>query len=505
MSDRRHAIALFLSILVSGLVLFSRHSDFAFFYHPDEGGKVQQIIRHKRNFNHPMMMLSTVEVARYATLWGEKRKDPQSVAMVGRRATAFVSAAAAALLALLAFRTFGAAAGWACGIVCVTNPLLYELAHYFKEDPWLMAGIAAVCVALNEYRRDPSVRGLTVFAVACALAAAGKYAGFAFLPIALVLVWRGTEPALRKARLGRFLAVFAGVWLLFNLSFLRSPGALFESVHEETTKLAGLTEGVTRSVPHDFYIMTQSLYGGWMLPGLCIFWLVGAIRSPRRISAAEWLLAVCAVIQFAGYSFMPKAAFRYYLPVSLAFGFLAVAGLARICADLRSRGAVGRLALGFSGALVAVALYFQMESFAVIDRSFKTDDRRNLTEWVRANLPVEAVIAQDEAVNFPDASRWVHAGRAPLPQRLVSGKKELADLGTLADLRAMGVTHVAVCQRTYGRYLDASRKDSKGSNQTAERAFYESLFSKGTILWESKIGPVTYLQPGLRFVDISKL
>jgi hypothetical protein len=214
---------------------------------------------------------------------------------------------------------------------------------------------------------------------------------------------------------------------------------------------------------------------------------------------------VCAVIQFAGYSFMPKAAFRYYLPVSLAFGFLAVAGLARICADLRSRGAVGRLALGFSGALVAVALYFQMESFAVIDRSFKTDDRRNLTEWVRANLPVEAVIAQDEAVNFPDASRWVHAGRAPLPQRLVSGKKELADLGTLADLRAMGVTHVAVCQRTYGRYLDASRKDSKGSNQTAERAFYESLFSKGTILWESKIGPVTYLQPGLRFVDISKL
>ena len=250
MTNRRHAILLFLCVFAVGLTVFSRHNSFPYYYHPDEPGKVSQLIRHKRNFHHPMMMLSTVNVARYAVLRGANQKNSQKVVQVGRVATAAMSAGAVAALAVLAFQLFGALAGWAVGLLGVTNPLLFDLAHYFKEDPWLMAGIAVFCLALNAFSEAPTMKRLYLLAVACAVAAAGKYVGFFLLPVAVWFVWSRTEPALRKPRFLRFLATFVGVWLLFNLSFLTSPGLLFSSLHEESVKLAGMTDGVTRKVPH---------------------------------------------------------------------------------------------------------------------------------------------------------------------------------------------------------------------------------------------------------------
>lgn len=505
MSKRRHAILLFLTVLAAGLAVFGRHNAFSFYYHPDEPGKVAQIIRHKRNFHHPMMMLSTVNIARYVVLRGDAQKDPQKVVMVGRWATAAASALAAAALAVLAFRTFGAAAGWAFGLLAVTNPLLFELAHYFKEDPWMMAGIACFCLALNAFSETPTRRCLHLLAAAAAMAAAGKYIAFLFLPVALWLVWKRTAPGERKARLLPFLATFAGVWLLFNLPFFRSPSLLFASLHEESTKLAGLTDGVSRNVPHGFYLIVQRMYGGWTLPVISLLWLGAAIWTPRKITAAEWLLAATAVSQFVLYSFVPKTASRYHLPISLAFGFLAVAGLARVLAGVRERVWLWRGGLAAGAALVGVAVFFQVRSLQAIDAGLTADDRARLIEWVRANVPADAVLAQDQAVYLPDPARIERSNSPLLPQRIVGGKKESADLGSIADLRAQGVTHVAICGRTYLRYLDENKTDKNGSNQTPERVFYDTLLKKGRIVWSSEFGQVTYLQPGLKLVDITGL
>jgi hypothetical protein len=502
MPNRRHAILLFLCVFVSAFALFTRHNDFPFYYHPDEKGKADQIIKSKRNFNHPMMMLSTVEVARTITLWGPPRKDMQRVTQVGRSATAAIAALTAASLALLAFTTFGKIAGWAVGMLCVTNPLLFELAHYFKEDPWLSAGVAFVCLALNLYAAQPDRQRLQLLAAACATAAAGKYVGFALLPAGLWLVWKTS--AERKAAIKRFLLVFLGVWLLFNLPFLRSPWVLFESIQEETTKLAGLTDGVSRSVPHGFYIMTQTLYGGWTLPALCLIWLAFAIRTPRKITVAEWVLAIVAVSQFVLFSFVPKSAFRYHLPVSLAFAFLAVASLARLIACFE-KATFRRASAAFSVLAFSAAVYFQITAFATFDHSFRSDDRRELIAWIRTNLPPSAVIAADVQTNLPDLRRPEHKGLPPLTQRIFGDKKEAADLGTIEQLRKEGVTHLAICERTFGRYLDETRTTKTGTNQTPERLFYHTALTRGKILWSSPLGRVTYLQPGLRLIDISAL
>jgi hypothetical protein len=303
----------------------------------------------------------------------------------------------------------------------------------------------------------------------------------------------------------RFFGTFLGVWLLFNLQFLSTPGTLFESLQEESTKLAGLTDGVTRKVPHSFYIMTQSLYGGWTLPVISLLWLAFAVRTPRKITVAEWVLAITAVAQFALFSFVPKTSFRYHLPVSLAFAFIAVAGFARLLAALREKPAIQRVAFATAGAALSAAVFFQVKSLRELDASFTSDDREKLIAFIQKELPPEAVLAADIAVNLPQPARWEHAGKTPLPQKLVGGEKEVADLGTIADLRAKGVTHVAICERTYGRYLDDKRSTKTGSNQTPERTFYETLLQKGKVVWSSPLGRVTYLQPGLKLVDISGL
>lgn len=505
MTNRRHAILLFLCVFAVGLTVFSRHNSFPFYYHPDEPGKVSQLIRHKRNFHHPMMMLSTVNVARYAVLRGANQKNSQKVVQVGRVATAAMSAVAVAALAVLAFQLFGALAGWAVGLLGVTNPLLFDLAHYFKEDPWLMAGIAVFCLALNAFSEAPTMKRLYLLAVACAMAAAGKYLGFFLLPVAIWFVWSRTEPALRKTRFLRFLGTFAGVWLFFNLSFLTSPGLLFASLHEESVKLAGMTDGVSRKVPHDFYIIAQNMYGGWAVPMIALLWLVSVVRAPRQITAIEWLLAALAVSQFALYSFLPKTALRYYLPISLALTFLAIAGLARLIGAVRNRALLHRCGVAVAIALVATAVFFQVQSLRVLDAELKSDDRRELIAWIRANLAADAVLATDKAVHLPDLRRQEHAGLTPLAQRFVGGEREVADVGTILELRAQGVTHVAICERTYMRYLDASKTDKDGSNQTPERLFYETLLKKGRIVWSSERGLVSYLRPGIKLVDISMM
>src|SRR5687767_1892359 len=182
MPASRIALLLFIGVFAVGVALFTRRNDFPFHYHPDEPGKVGQLIKGKRNFHHPMWMMNSADPARRVTLWGEAKKDPQKVVMVGRWVTAAAAALAAAALALLATRIYGLLAGVAVGALTVVNPLLYELAHYFKEDPYLAAGIALTCLALHRAATHPDARGLALLGAACALAAAGKFVGFALLP-----------------------------------------------------------------------------------------------------------------------------------------------------------------------------------------------------------------------------------------------------------------------------------------------------------------------------------
>lgn len=495
MSGVRSALIIFLAVFAAGLAVFSRHNDFPFYYHPDEPGKVGQLIGNKRNFHHPMLMLTTADAARRIALPGEMKKDRQQVAHVGRWVIAGFAALAAAALAALATNAHGWLAGIGVGALCVANPLLYELAHYFKEDPALVAGIGLACLGLQRMLNKQDTRGFALLGAATALAASGKYVGFALLPVAVIatILVRNTDVPMRR-RFAWMLGAFAIVWLGFNWWIFKSPELIWKSLGEETTKAFGGEDGPSRSVPHSYYLTIQNAYSSpalWV--GLGVWALLVAVRRVK-VTAAEAVLAGCAVLMFAVFSFTPKTSPRYHLPVSVAISYFAAIGAFGLATLLgrRNRVVTGVLSIALAAALLAAEFPF----LKLRQEGFAHDDRAELEAFVREKLPATAVIAQDEAVNLPDLIRKEHEGRTPLSQRVI-GKKQIADRGDLDALRKEGVTHLAICARTYGRFI--------GVGNTPERKFYEDAIKRGTTLLTFPQGVITYLQPGLTLLDITNL
>ena len=187
MSSIRSGVLVALVVFAGAMVLFTDHATAPFYYHQDEPGKVLQVIHRRKNFHHPLLMLSTAEVARKVILHGGAEDDPQRVVEMARRIMAVFAAASSALLALLATRRLGVLAGLAVGLLTVTNPLHYELAHYFKEDPAFLFGIVSCALAAQLYWTRRSPGSVTVLGVAAGVAAAGKYIGAAFVPVAAAL------------------------------------------------------------------------------------------------------------------------------------------------------------------------------------------------------------------------------------------------------------------------------------------------------------------------------
>src|SRR5512139_4059354 len=122
MPSIRSCVLVALVVFAAGLGLFSERRSFPFYYHPDEPGKVRQLIDRRRNLHHPMLLLTVADLVRLTSLRGAARKDPQAVVEMGRLVVAAFAAAAAALLALLAARLHGVAAGLAAGGLAVAHP-----------------------------------------------------------------------------------------------------------------------------------------------------------------------------------------------------------------------------------------------------------------------------------------------------------------------------------------------------------------------------------------------
>jgi hypothetical protein len=92
MPSLRSRLAVAFVVLVVALGLFSEQSSFPYSYHPDEPGKVDQVVHRAKNSHHPLLLLTTAEVARGALLHGEAQDDPQRVVKIDARATAAASA-----------------------------------------------------------------------------------------------------------------------------------------------------------------------------------------------------------------------------------------------------------------------------------------------------------------------------------------------------------------------------------------------------------------------------
>ena len=494
-------------IFLGSFVLFTRHNDFPYSYHPDESGKTGQVIKGSRNYHHPLLLLSLTDVASRV---GFVARTPQAIVETGRNVAAALAAGTAAALALLAWRCGGRLAGWGAGVAVALQAELFETAHYLKEDPALAFGLALSLLAAHLWWQAPGRKTLRFLAIACGLAAAGKYVGIIVLLFAVPLViWhRGADAALaRSARLRLFAIVFALTFLAGNLPlFATKISNPFRSVRNEMEGVAGGHRGITREVPHREYLDMLRKDVPPAVGLLAGAYALALLGTARRRTPPEWITLLLPLGYLAMISCSPKIASRYLLPVSALLPLLATLGAAEVARIIRAASSRGRQIVGsvVLAGLVGWIVWAELPPLRASFAGFTHDDPGEIAAWIKAHLPPDAVIAEDHRVNLsPDKADGV-AKFARVPQKVLDANFA-PDLGTVDELLAKGVTHVAVCRASYGRYFN-DETGAQGSGKTGydkRRDFYERVFREGELLREWPRGTISYLQPGIRLYRIA--
>ena len=466
---------------LAALLFYGRHLDFPANYHPDEPKKVRQAMDGNYNFHHPMLLLVS---ARTAALVAGRTQDFEFVKRTGRMASVFFAAGSVGLLAFLVAWLYGPFCGTAAGVFLLGNAQLFELAHYFKEDPALLFGLSLSLVAITAYTRAPSASMAALVGVGAAVAASGKYIGFLIVPFCIAAIL-----AVSSSR-RRDLACWAGGILLalvvINLPAILSPDSVAASFSREMQGVSGKTGLTTRRVPHGVY---SNVYWSSSTPILVL--LLGIfgldlLRKRFRISAAEAVLVLFPLVLVVLLSFSPKTHHRYFLPCAAFFTCLSAAGLKPVL-SLRYGLLIGTV-------LVLASTAFQLPRLLDAERGFSQDHRSELNRFVNENLPQDAVLLEDQKVDL-----------APGIERKVI-KRKITETDSLASLRSEGFTHVIVSSRFYGALFMKSLRlqPEKKASATALRQFYESLFQEGKLLREWETGSNIYMTPSLRIYAIGE-
>lgn len=480
-----------LLLLCSSLFLYSRHNDFPYFYHPDEAGKAAQILSGEWNFHHPLLML---QAARLGVDLLDLPHQEQRITEIGRWVSACMAAMAIVAFSLLAARTSGTAAMICVGLLLVFHHQPFELAHYFKEDTTLLAGVALCLLALSCFCDHPSLHRCAWLGVTSALALSGKYLGAALIPVCLgALVW---NPSTRKT--SRYYLVYcaclAAAAAAINFPVLQQLAAFNHGFDRELAMVVHGQSGVGRSIPHAQYWNIFRDNTNPLLWGLLAFYFYRFFSAKGSKRFDQWVITLLPVVFALALSFSPKSNDRYFLPATALFTLQAGLGAVELGRILKSR-------FGFALPLLALAAVLsQIPSFHRYWQAFQQDDRAAVRAWIEQNLPSSAVLVVDPRSGLPVTDKKTDAKRQPPLAQKVLGKKYAADFGSLEELRAQGVTHVVVSESDYGRFLLQSLKphDSYKDTYDRNRLFYERLFKEGTLLWSRDRGTVIYLHPGIR-------
>ncbi len=486
--------------------LFSGHNDFPFFYHPDESAKVEQVKTRDYNFHHPMLMLAATE----AHLGGARgTSDPQTIVEAGRFVSATFAAVAVAAFSLLAWMRAGWLAMTATGLLLLCNQQLFELAHYMKEDPALLVGVALSFLAMAWYQLRQDWAAALCCGIACGVAISGKYIGAVMLPCAAIVIALAPRATWKQRGLHGCIVLAAGLlfFALTNLPLLTDLATFRASFGREMEFVVEGSKGMTRRVPHAVYL---NVFADNTTP---LIWLLLAVyyvqfwRTRRTQDAASWVTAVFPLALMIALSFSPKTNDRYFLPLTATFYYLAALGLREASSVLLPlwKPALRNYANTIGAALLLAALAFEAPRFIDVFRAFQRDDRRELAEFIRTHLPASARIAQDNRVMLPD-ERNRKRGRIinDLPQTVTGGDRYAAELGNLDELRAKGVSHIAVSESNYGRFFLKSlvAKGEYRGEYDRNREFYERLFREGKLLFERPRSTVIYLHPGLKLYEL---
>lgn len=490
-------VTFFLTLLLGGW-----QNDFPFYWHVDEPGKARQIITGERNLHHPLLMLSTAQVVVKGL---SIAAEPQAVVETGRWVSATFNALAAALLAILLTRAVSPVAGWIGGLLAATHWNIFELSHYFKEDPSLSFGLMTALVALGLWRRRPRVWAGMGFGAGLALAVSGKYVGVVALLLVPLAWWKHpTPPGQRLRAATATLAAFLAVFAVINAPMFAQPDVLQASLKKETT---GVLEGGPVATHHGFHfgffkrfiqVTKAALWPGVLF--FCVFSARRARNWPVELAALLVLPLFFSVL--LGFSQMDSG--RYYLPAVFGCCALAAVGWHDWLAWWHERRTSApakptRWAAWLTVMAVLVTVGAAVGRLYVYGQGFRQATRLELARWIAEQLPLDAVIAQSDSTKLPDPSFPGREGVEKLFPQTLHTLENLPRRFTVADLRAQGITHLAAAESEWRPFLRKGKvREGKKENYQRQRAFWTSLEKEAVLVWECPAGKVGTHNPPLR-------
>lgn len=492
------AVAMVLLFAVC-LGLYGFKNRFPIFYHVDEPGKGRQIVEGTRNFHHPLLMLTLADLALRAA---PVERTPRNAVFAGRWCSAVFAALAVTAFTALGYYRRGLQGAICVAIVVGFHHQIFELAHYMKEDPALLMGFAFWLVALNVFWERRSSLSAAAVGVAAALAASGKYVGIVGLIVALPLVLAAPRSGPRDRRLFRF-AWLAGGFLiamaLINYQLWTNIGAFREGLGREVEIITEGREGVAKRLTvgaafSNFSVLfSETSFPIWFFAACHVVGLIARGGNP-----VDWITAAFPF----GYGLMialgNKDADRYFLPAVAVLNFVAALGIVDTARYLATRPRPWRWTRHAVLLLLVVACGYEWWRMSLYIRAFSSDSRAELVDWMAANLPANATVAEEKRVDLADLKSTDPEGiGARIRQQLLTDSY-VPDLGSIEELRARGVDYAVVAPWTYGRYVRVKKlSGDEGEKFVRRREFYLRLLQDGELLWSRPATKVVTLHPAL--------
>lgn len=521
------ALLLLLAIWLCTFWMFGRDCTFPASWHPDEPGKVTQVLseRTSRNFNHPLLLL---EATIHWIQWFGVTPDEPSVVAAGRQVSAAFGATTVVFFAAAGYLAAGFAglvlAALATGLC---GPLM-SASHYMKEDAGLAMGVAVAVFASrwvwNTRRWWTRILPWLALGAGCALAASGKYVGAVSIVLALLCVlfapawrWRSILPRLLLVVLG------LGTWFIVNHMAVNTEidwKQVFEPPWKESWRglfvprfLDGmereldhsLTEhhGITADKPNIYVLRTTIEECGRHVLVLVAALPLLLIVTRRRGWGWEVLLVLftASFIWVLSYTVILFA--RYALPPALLIHFLAALAAARLLTLLQ-----GRLWLrGLVLVLLANAfLIMQTPRWIAYAQQFAHDSRDHTKVWLAENLPSGALVYADQYAALETPGRALGPLSASRPDLRVYSGFRVSSFGSVASLAARNC-YVVICGTQYDRFFEPLNKAAPGRENEFERtrSFYLKLIQEGKPVFQhiEKYPQRSFTSPDIRVYYLS--
>jgi len=155
--------------------------------HADEPSKALAVLKHRNNFNHPLLML---HLGRGANALAGFATAP-NVIELGRTLAVIAGALAVFATYLLARQALPAPASLAAATATAVAPLVAMHARFFKEDIFALPFVLFSLLLLIEVLKTPTRGRALLLGLAVGLAASAKYVAALLMPFALVVLLAG--------------------------------------------------------------------------------------------------------------------------------------------------------------------------------------------------------------------------------------------------------------------------------------------------------------------------